>query len=234
MVYQTLHHFCSIDMSSFYLDIVKDRQYTMAANSHGRRSAQTAMYLITEALVRWIAPVLSFTSDEIWQHLKTVHGDDRSNNVFTETYVDTLFAIDNDAAISKADWQSIQSVRSGVSKSLETLRAAGTIGAALEASVTVYASGKLGTALAKLGDELRFVFITSTATVLPLDGKPAEAEVITVDGESFAVAATTANGEKCVRCWHRREDVGANTSHPELCGRCVSNIDDNGEQRNIA
>ena len=234
MVYQTLHHFCSIDMSSFYLDIVKDRQYTMAANSHGRRSAQTAMYLITEALVRWIAPVLSFTSDEIWQHLKTVHGDDRSNNVFTETYVDTLFAIDNDAAISKADWQSIQSVRSGVSKSLETLRAAGTIGAALEASVTVYASDKLGTALAKLGDELRFVFITSTATVLPLDGKPAEAEVITVDGESFAVAATTANGEKCVRCWHRREDVGANTSHPELCGRCVSNIDDNGEQRNIA
>ena len=234
MVYQTLHHFCSIDMSSFYLDIVKDRQYTMAANSHGRRSAQTAMYLITEALVRWIAPVLSFTSDEIWQHLKTVHGDDRSDNVFTETYVDTLFAIDNDAAISKADWQSIQSVRSGVSKSLETLRAAGTIGAALEASVTVYASDKLGTALAKLGDELRFVFITSTATVLPLDGKPAEAEVITVDGESFAVAATTANGEKCVRCWHRREDVGANTSHPELCGRCVSNIDDNGEQRNIA
>ena len=234
MVYQTLHHFCSIDMSSFYLDIVKDRQYTMAANSHGRRSAQTAMYLITEALVRWIAPVLSFTSDEIWQHLKTVHGDDRSDNVFTETYVDTLFAIDNDAAISKADWQSIQSVRSGVSKSLETLRAAGTIGAALEASVTVYASDKLGTALAKLGDELRFVFITSTATVLPLDGKPAEAEVITVDGESFAVAATTANGEKCVRCWHRREDVGANASHPELCGRCVSNIDDNGEQRNIA
>ena len=234
MVYQTLHHFCSIDMSSFYLDIVKDRQYTMAANSHGRRSAQTAMYLITEALVRWIAPVLSFTGDEIWQHLKTVHGDDRSDNVFTETYVDSLFAIDTNAAISKADWQSIQSVRSGVSKSLETLRAAGTIGAALEASVTVYASDKLGAALAKLGDELRFVFITSTATVLPLASKPADAEVITIDGESFAVAATTANGEKCVRCWHRREDVGANASHPELCGRCVSNIDDNGEQRNIA
>ena len=234
MVYQTLHHFCSIDMSSFYLDIVKDRQYTMAANSHGRRSAQTAMYLITEALVRWIAPVLSFTSDEIWQHLKTVHGDDRSDNVFTETYVDSLFAIDTNAAISKADWQSIQSVRSGVSKSLETLRTAGTIGAALEASVTVYASDKLGAALAKLGDELRFVFITSTATVLPLASKPADAEVITIDGESFAVAATTANGEKCVRCWHRREDVGANASHPELCGRCVSNIDDNGEQRNIA
>ena len=234
MVYQTLHHFCSIDMSSFYLDIVKDRQYTMAANSHGRRSAQTAMYLITEALVRWIAPVLSFTGDEIWQHLKTVHGDDRSDNVFTETYVDSLFAIDTNAAISKADWQSIQSVRSGVSKSLETLRAAGTIGAALEASVTVYASDKLGAALAKLGDELRFVFITSTATVLPLASKPTDAEVITIDGESFAVAATTANGEKCVRCWHRREDVGANASHPELCGRCVSNIDDNGEQRNIA
>ena len=234
MVYQTLHHFCSIDMSSFYLDIVKDRQYTMAANSHGRRSAQSAMYLITEALVRWIAPVLSFTGDEIWQHLKTVHGDDRSDNVFTETYVDSLFAIDTNAAISKADWQSIQSVRSGVSKSLETLRAAGTIGAALEASVTVYASDKLGAALAKLGDELRFVFITSTATVLPLASKPTDAEVITIDGESFAVAATTANGEKCVRCWHRREDVGANASHPELCGRCVSNIDDNGEQRNIA
>ncbi len=234
MVYQTLHHFCSIDMSSFYLDIVKDRQYTMAADSHGRRSAQTAMYLITEALVRWIAPVLSFTSDEIWQHLKTVHDDDRSNNVFTETYVDSLFAIDSDAAISKADWQSIQSVRGGVSKSLETLRGAGTIGAALEASVTVYASDKLGAALTKLGDELRFVFITSTATVLPLDSKPADAEVINIEGESFAVAATTANGEKCIRCWHRREDVGANTNHPELCGRCVSNIDDNGEQRNIA
>ena len=233
-VYQTLHHFCSIDMSSFYLDIIKDRQYTMPANSLGRRSAQTAMYLITEALVRWIAPVLSFTSDEIWQHLKTVHDDNRSDNVFTETYVDSLFAIDDNALISKDDWQSIEAVRSGVSKSLETLRGAGTIGAALEASVTVYASDKLGAALAKLGDELRFVFITSTASVLPLDSKPADADVINIDGESFAITATTANGEKCVRCWHRREDVGENTTHPELCGRCVSNIDDSGEQRSIA
>jgi len=233
-VYQTIHHFCSVDMSSFYLDIVKDRQYTMPTNSHGRRSAQTAMYLITEALVRWIAPVLSFTSDEIWQHLKTVNGDNRATTVFTETYSDSLFAIDDKALISKEEWQSITTVRNGVSKSLETLRAAGDIGAALEASVTVYASDNLAAALAKLGDELRFVFITSTAEVQPLDNKPSDAEETSFGGESFAVAATTASGEKCVRCWHRREDVGAHAAHPELCGRCVSNIDDSGEKRSIA
>jgi len=178
--------------------------------------------------------VLSFTSDEIWEHLKTAHGDSRASTVFTETYFEGLFPIDDKALISKSEWQSINAVRNGVSKSLETLRADGTIGAALEASVTVYASDKLASALAKLGDELRFVFITSTAEVQALDAKPADAELVSTEGESFAVSATTAKGEKCVRCWHRREDVGQSPSHPELCGRCVSNIDTSGEQRNFA
>lgn len=236
-VYQTIHHFCAVDMSSFYLDIIKDRQYTMGADSLGRRSAQTAMYQITDALVRWISPVLSFTADEIWQHLREQSDTDRSARAltpFTETYLDSLPPLGDAAILSRADWQAINQVREAVSKSLETLRSAGTIGGALEASVVVYASDALAQTLAKVGDELRFVFITSTARVESLDQKPADADLQSVNGLEFAVVTGKASGEKCVRCWHLRDDVGTDSDHPAVCSRCISNVHGEGEQRNIA
>ena len=236
-VYQTIHHFCSTDMSSFYLDIIKDRQYTMAQDSHGRRSAQTAMYLITDALARWIAPVLSFTADEIWQHLREHSAQDKANraqSVFTQTYSDALFSLDDNVSISGSDWEAITQIRDSVSKSLETLRAAGDIGGALEASVTIYASDEIATLLAKLDDELRFVLITSTASVSRIDEKPADLETLSVNAFDYAVLTSKATGEKCVRCWHLRDDVGTHQEHPEVCARCISNVHGTGEKRAIA
>lgn len=236
-VYQTIHHFCSTDMSSFYLDIIKDRQYTMAQDSHGRRSAQTAMYLITDALARWIAPVLSFTADEIWQHLREHSAQDkakRAHSVFTQTYSDTLFLLDDSVSLSGSDWEAITHIRDSVSKSLETLRAAGDIGGALEASVTIYASDETAMLLAKLKDELRFVLITSTASVSRIDEKPADLETQSANSFDYAVLTSKATGEKCVRCWHLRDDVGANQEHPEICARCISNVHGAGEKRAIA
>ena len=236
-VYQTIHHFCAIDMSSFYLDIIKDRQYTMSVDSAGRRSAQTAMYLITDALTRWIAPVLSFTSDEIWQHLREKSDSNRANRSltpFTETYMDSLFELGNDSAVSRQDWVIMTDVRDAVSKSLETLRAAGEIGGALEATVTVYASPEIKNTLAKTGDELRFVFITSKAELSDLSAKPETLETLSSNGHPFAISVDKAGGKKCVRCWHLRDDVGTNSSHPEVCDRCISNVHGDGETRQIA
>jgi len=229
-VYQGVHNFCNVDMSSFYLDIIKDRQYTMPSDSLGRRSAQNAMYLIAEALVRWINPVLSFTSDEIWQHLPG----DRSNSVFTQTYFDGLFELDTNPTITQQDWALIVDTRNAVTKSLEELRKDNKIGGALDANVTLFCDGALAKALSALGDELRFVFITSDANILPFDQKPADASVVTVNENQLAIAAIKTDAEKCVRCWHRRDDVGSHAEHPELCSRCVENINGDGEQRLFA
>ncbi len=229
-VYQRLHNFCAVDMGGFYLDIIKDRQYTMAADSLGRRSTQTAMYHIAEAMVRWITPVLSFTADEIWQHLPG----DRSASVFTTTYVDNLPSLDESAPLSSDDWATVVDVRTAVSRALETLRTAGDIGGGLDASVTVYASDNVLDVLNRLGEELRFVLITSTATPAPLSEKPADAESLTAGTGSVAVSATVANAEKCDRCWHRCSSVGQNSEHPSLCARCVSNAFGEGEIRLFA
>ncbi|NND55008.1 MAG: isoleucine--tRNA ligase, partial [Gammaproteobacteria bacterium] len=220
-VYQNLHNFCIVDMGSFYLDILKDRLYTTGTNSHPRRSAQTAMYLVAEAMVRWLAPVLSFTAEEIWQELPGK----RDNSVFLALFEE--IDAGGDLAI---DWSALIGVRETVSRALESLRDAGTIGSALEATVTVYADGALRATLEQLGDELRFVFITSAADVAPLGDAPADA----VDGDGFRVAVGASSHEKCVRCWHRREDVGSHAEHPEICGRCVDNITGPGEQRAYA
>ena len=236
VVYQKVHHFCAIDLGGFYLDIVKDRQYTMPANSQGRRSAQTAMRLIADAMVRWIAPVLSFTADEIWQHL---HGDGTSEDdagvgaVFLETWSEGLFALDAAAAISRPEWDALVAVRGAVDGALEPLRTVGTIGGSLEADVTVHVDGDLAATLGKLGDELRFLFITSGARVAPFGEAPADAARVDVDGTTLAVAATPAAGEKCVRCWHLGSDVGSHDAHPSLCGRCIENVDSVGEVRRI-
>jgi isoleucyl-tRNA synthetase len=220
-VYQELHNFCIVDMGGFYLDILKDRLYTTGADSHSRRSAQTAMYYIIEAMARWLAPILSFTAEEIWKELPGERGD----SVFLSQF-DELRADDP----TDVDWKTLILVRETVSKALEDLRDAGDIGSALEASAVVYADGGLNTALQALGDELRFVFITSAASVQPIADAPADA----VSGDGFRVVVGASEYEKCVRCWHRREDVGSVANHPEICSRCASNIDGPGEERRFA
>ncbi len=229
-VYQRLHNFCSVHMGGFYLDIIKDRQYTMATDSLGRRSTQTAMYLIADAMVRWIAPVLSFTADEIWQHLPG----DRTASVFTQTYVEDLPEIDPAATLSNSDWATVVEVRAAMSKTLETLRVAGDIGGGLDASVTLYADGPVHDILSRLGDELRFVLITSEAKVEPLVSKPADAENQSAGSGVVAISASVASAAKCERCWHKVESVGKSSEHAQLCERCISNAFDTGEQRQFA
>lgn len=226
VVYQTLMHFCSIDLGSFYLDIIKDRQYTAKADGHARRSCQSALFHIAEALTRWIAPILSFTADEIWQALPG----ERDEFVFTGTwYEDFGCQVD-----SQADrfWQEIQNARDEVNKVLEQARNDKQIGGQLEAKVTLFATGKLKADLEHLEDELRFVLLTSDASVSDLSEAPENAQDTELDG--LKVLVEKAPGEKCERCWQHRTDVGADPEHPTLCGRCATNVAGAGEQRKFA
>jgi len=225
-VYQSIHNFCAIDMGGFYIDIIKDRQYTMPRDSPGRRSTQMAMYLIAESLVRWIAPVLSFTADEIWQHLPGQRGD----TVFTETWYAGLFILDADDLLSRDDWQQVIDTRAAVQQELEKLRIAGDIGGSIDASVALFCDGERHDILARLGEELRFVLITSAAEVL----STAERHDAPHAGAGLYIKVAAAAAEKCVRCWHRRSDVGSNSEHPALCQRCIQNIGSKGEIRRYA
>jgi isoleucyl-tRNA synthetase len=226
-IFQKLQQFCGVEMSGFYLDITKDRMYTMQADSLGRRSAQTAMYHITEAFVRWIAPVLSFTAEELWQHLPGKRGD----SVFLETWYEKFPA--NTASQERCDyWQQVIKVRDEVSKELEKLRVAGDIGSALDAEVNLFCDEKQLSLLKQIEDELRFVFITSSATLLAeSDG---DTDVVDTEIEGIKMHVSPSSNKKCVRCWHHREDVGSHDKHPELCGRCVENVDGEGEIRRYA
>jgi isoleucyl-tRNA synthetase len=227
VIYQKLHHFCSIDLGGFYLDIIKDRQYTTAASSKSRRSAQTAMYHIAEALVRWMAPILSFTAEEIWENMPG----ERSESVFLEQWYTGLSALPSDAVMGREYWQTVMLVRTALNKEMETQRAAGLLRGSLDAEVTLYCDGDLLQALEVLSDELRFVLITSAATLAPLS-ESGDAAVTEIEGLRLTVSVSGA--EKCERCWHRRPEVGQIEVHPTLCERCVSNIDGEGEQRNYA
>ncbi|MCB1759181.1 MAG: isoleucine--tRNA ligase [Gammaproteobacteria bacterium] len=227
-IFQSVHNFCVNEMGGFYLDIVKDRQYTTPVDSLARRSCQTAMYHISEAMVRWLAPILSFTADEIWQHMPGKRG----ASVFLETWYTGLFALDEGDAFDRAYWRRIIGVRAAIGKRLEALRGEGVIGSSLDAEVDLYCDGELNQALQKLGPELRFVLITSAARVHDAAAKPESALETEVAG--LAVTAVRSAHEKCVRCWHRSEDIGNESEHPELCGRCVENISTDGEVRNYA
>lgn len=227
-VHQKIHHFCSVEMGSFYLDVIKDRQYTLQANSLARRSSQTAMYHIAEAFVRWIAPILSFTSEEIWLAMPG----EREESVFLATAYEGFPATSAKSTGELAYWQPIIEVRELVSKELERARSEGLIGSALNAHVTLYCDGELYEGLAKLEDELRFVLITSYAQVKPFADKTEQANATENDNLSIEVMAS--NHEKCVRCWHHRHDVAQSDAHPELCARCVENVDGEGEQRQFA
>jgi len=232
VVYQEILKFCSVDMGSLYLDITKDRQYTMPANSLPRRSAQTAAYHILQALVRWMYPILSFTSEEIWNSIYQDQEKPVDYVLLTEWY-DELFELDDNEALSETDWASIFEVRIAVSKQLEQLRKDASIGSSLDADVTVYTSGITFEALNKLDEELRFVLITSGAKVENIENKPEDA--VKAEGlNNVWLSVKASEAQKCVRCWHHQESVGSHADHPELCERCVENVVGEGEARKYA
>lgn len=230
-IYQLVHHFAAVDMGAFYLDVIKDRLYTTRPDSRARRSAQTAMYHIAQALVRWLAPILSFTAEEIWLHLPEPR---EPESVFLTTWYPNLAELAGGDP-ERASWETVMAVRDGVYRVLESLRTEGTIGASLDAEVDLYCEGPIRDQLEGLGDELRFVLITSYAHVYPVEERPQDAVLHTLEGAGeLWVSAYRSSYRKCVRCWHHREDVGAHPRHPELCGRCVANVDGAGESRDHA
>ena len=227
-VYQQVHGFCARELGGFYLDVIKDRQYTTQADSLARRSAQTALYHAVEALSRWIAPILSFTAEEIFENIPGKRGD----SVLLAEYYQGLGTLDDGAEMGRDFWEQVLEVKQAVNKCLEDARNAKTIKGSLAAEVTLYVDGALHATLAKLGEELRFVMLTSDVTLKPLaDGEQAEgAEATELAGLKVAVAASA--HKKCERCWHHREDVGSHEGHDDLCGRCVSNLPEGpGETR---
>jgi isoleucyl-tRNA synthetase len=229
---QKIHNFCSETLGGFYLDIIKDRQYTTQTDSLARRSCQSAMYHVAEAMTRWITPILSFTADEVWQYMPGEHPD---MGVFTATWYDGLFDYHSDD-IDRELWSILLSVREQTASVLENLRKEGKIGSGLDAEIIIYCDDELLKQLEVFGDELRFIFITSEATLAKLSDAPAGCQVKSVSGDQlqFAIEAVISPHTKCVRCWHHREDVGSHADHPELCGRCVDNVDGDGEPRRYA
>jgi isoleucyl-tRNA synthetase len=224
-IYQKVHHFCVLDLGGFYLDIIKDRQYTAKADSLARRSAQTAMYHVIEALTRWLAPIISYTADEIWQFIPG----QRSESVFLETWYEGLVKLDDNAVMNREFWQTIMSVRAAVSKELEKSRAKGDIGSSLNAEIELYCNPELFDTLNQLSGELHFIFITSNALVIADQFAPDDA--IQTEFEGVKLKVIVSEHKKCVRCWHQRYDVGEHAAHPELCGRCEENVVGNGERR---
>ncbi len=206
--------FCAEDLGAFYLDVLKDRLYTTGAGSHARRSAQTALWHITQAMLRWMAPFLSFTAEEAWKVLNLANGG--ADSIFTQVY----WAFDTPDAALLTKWQRIRELRDSVNKEIEALRSAGGVGSSLQAAVTLTAGPQDHALLASLGDDLKFVFITSVAELTA--------------GHAPQVTVQASSGTKCERCWHWRHDVGADPAHAALCGRCVSNLFGSGETRTVA
>jgi isoleucyl-tRNA synthetase len=218
-----LQVFCSEDLGSFYLDVLKDRLYTTAPGSLARRSAQTALWHLTQAMLRWMAPFLSFTAEEAW----AIVGKGSSPSIFVEEFWTFPGTAEAEGAVSAegshallAKWQRIREIRDLVNKEIETLRAAGTVGSSLQANIAVSATPADLALLASLGDDLKFITITSKA--------------VAESGDALAVSVTPSADVKCERCWHWRDDVGADATHATLCGRCVANLFGAGEPRRVA
>jgi isoleucyl-tRNA synthetase len=212
-VVSKLQVYCSEDLGAFYLDVLKDRLYTSAPKSHARRSAQTALWRITNAMLRWMAPFLSFTAEEAWGHFA---GAASQGSIFFETCAD----LGEPDATLLAKWAQVRAVREAVNKEIENVRTAGAVGSSLQATVAITAPQADFDVLASLGDDLKFVLITSAATLAV--------------GDALAVTVTPSTAAKCERCWHYRDDVGANPAHPTICGRCDSNLHGDGERRTVA
>ena len=216
-VAQTLHNFCVVDMGGFYLDVIKDRLYTMQKDSLGRKSAQTVLYYISELLVRWISPILSYTSEEIW---KILPGKREESIFLTQWY--ELSKID-----IKSEWKKIQDINEAVSKSLEISRDQNVIGSSLDAELTLYLDQEIEDLLKPFSNELHFLFITSSVKLKKLSEAPMDA----TKGAGFAAMVKSVDQNKCNRCWHKNTTVGKSNTHPELCSRCEINISEDGESR---
>jgi isoleucyl-tRNA synthetase len=214
-VVSKLQIYCSEDLGAFYLDVLKDRLYTTAPKSLARRSAQTALWHITQAMLRWMAPFLSFTAEEAWAVLGTAGKTPAATpaSIFMDTFVD--FAAPDLALLAK--WGRIREIREAVNKDIETLRAAGQVGPSLQAEVSLTVAADDYALLASLGVDLKFAFITSAIDLIA--------------GHAVSTVVTASNGTKCERCWHYCDDVGSVAAHPTLCGRCVSNLAGAGETR---
>jgi isoleucyl-tRNA synthetase len=208
-----LQVYCSEDLGAFYLDVLKDRLYTTAPKSHARRSAQTALWHITHAMLRWMAPFLSFTAEEAWK----VFAPGASPSIFTEVYSD-VSAWADDALVAK--WNRIHEVRDLANKEIEAVRTEGKVGSSLQAALDITAGAEDFALLGSLGDDLKFVTITSVARLL--------------EGAGLSIKVTPSTATKCERCWHYRDDVGNDASHSTICGRCTSNLFGAGEPRKVA
>ena len=213
-VVSKLQVYCSEDLGAFYLDVLKDRLYTTAPGSHARRSAQTALWHITHSMLRWMAPFLSFTAEEAWKLFDGGHA--AGESIFTQTY----WQLPAPDAALLAKWARLRELRDVVNKEIEALRSAGGVGSSLQAEVQLTVGAEDQALLATVGDDLKFVFITSAATVQA--------------GDAFAVSVAASTHTKCERCWHWRADVGSDALHPTLCGRCTSNLYGVGEARTVA
>jgi isoleucyl-tRNA synthetase len=221
LIYQKVHNFCSVDLGAVYLDVLKDRLYTTPAASRARRSAQTAMYHIAESMVRWLAPILSFTAEEVWRYLPGR----RAESVFHATWHEIP-----EAPAGAVDWNALMELRTDVTRELERLRTAGAIGGPLDAQVEVYCTAAQYPRFAALGAELRFLLITSEARVHEVATAPAGASpAANLEGVWLAVGPDP--DPKCARCWQHRPDVGSHPAHPQLCGRCIGNLELPGEER---
>lgn len=223
-VYQKVHNFCVVELGSFYLDIIKDRQYTTLADSLARRSTQSAMFHIVEILCRLVAPILSFTADEIWASIPG----ERAQSVLLSQFSDGLPRLPEATDMNDAFWAQVMAVKTAVNKELEKQRNEKLIGSALSAEVTLFCDAALGALLARLQDELRFALMVSQAVVMPL-AQASDAAPTELPGLRLQI--TPSAHAKCVRCWHHRADIGTVSEHPELCVRCVENIEGEGEKR---
>jgi isoleucyl-tRNA synthetase len=221
-----LQTYCSEDLGGFYLDVLKDRLYTTAAGSTARRSAQTALWHITQSLVKAMAPVLSFTAEEAWPLLAPRTWASQGETVFTQVWHSFPELTDSEALLAK--WTRLRTWRGEVTRAIEAVRTTGAIGSSLQAEVDVSARGMLFEDLASLGNDLRFVLITSAARLREADNDD------TSDESIGRIEVTASPHAKCERCWHWREDTGADTAYPGLCGRCVSNLHGAGEPRHCA
>ena len=210
---QKIHNFCVNELGGVYLDIIKDRLYTCKNDSLARRSCQTSLDCILNILVRLISPILSYTAEEIWQTSNRLNS--QEDSVFLSNFEN--FEEDSKSNINQSEWKRIFEIKDAVNQTIEEMRNENTIKGSLDSIVDIKATADDMSILKKLGEELHFLFISSEANLSK--------------GKSFKIKVNPSNNTKCVRCWHRCSSVGSNKEHPELCNRCIDNIENDGEQR---
>nr|MDU2066319.1 class I tRNA ligase family protein [Sporomusaceae bacterium] len=215
-LYHTVHNFCTVDLSSIYLDILKDRLYAEGKTSVQRRAAQTAMYEIMVSLLTMLAPVLSFTAEEVWRYVPKT--EDMPESIQMTTWPTAKPEYIDNALAEK--WDAILALRSEITKGLEAARRAKTIGHSLDAAITIYAKGDAYKVLESCGADLAGILIVSKVSVEEGDTTDEAAFVSAEADLKMVVAAAT--GEKCERCWIYSDSVGESADHPTLCSRCAS------------